>query len=58
MMSEIKKVYAIVAYDLYEYIPSMYVYEVYSSREAAEKNMIDDDEGYSYEIKEWDVLDE
>lgn len=52
------KVYAIVSYDLLEYMPSMFVCEVYATRELAEKNLPEDAEDYRYEIKKWEVLNE
>lgn len=52
------KVYAIVVYDMLEYAPSPYVLEVYSTREAAERNLPSNDECNEYEIKEWEVLDD
>lgn len=52
------KVYAIVSYDLLEYVPSMCVHKVYSTREAAERNLPESDDMLVFEIKEWEVLDD
>lgn len=52
------KVYAIVSYDMLEYAPSPRVRDVYSTREAAERNLPSNDEWHEYEIEEWEVLDD
>lgn len=52
------KVYAIVRYDMLEYAPSPHVRDVYSTREAAEKHLPQNDEMSEYGIKELEVLDD
>lgn len=52
------KVYAIVSYDMLEYCKPVFIHEVYSTREAAERHKPKDDEFAEYAIKEWEVLDD
>lgn len=54
----VMKVYAVVSYDLLNYTPPMFVDAVYSTREAAERNLPKSDDDYIYDIKEWEVRDE
>lgn len=51
------RVYAVVSYDLTEYIQPMHVHRIYATRERAEENLPDDDDFSIYEIKEWEVME-
>lgn len=51
------KVYAVVSYDLLEYVSSPCVHEVYLDREKAEESKPEDSEWLSFDIEEWEVIE-